>query len=50
MPRSHRSLPRLFVEPALAAGGTVTLGKDQSNYLANVLRMKEGESVSQGNV
>jgi 16S rRNA (uracil1498-N3)-methyltransferase len=45
MPRSHRSLPRLFVEPALAAGSAVMLGKEQSNYLANVLRMNEGESV-----
>lgn len=45
MPRSHKSLPRLFVEVALAAGGTVALGREQTNYLLTVLRMKAGEAV-----
>ena len=45
MPRTHKSFPRLFVEPALAAGAAVELGKEQSNYLGNVLRMKEGDAV-----
>jgi 16S rRNA (uracil1498-N3)-methyltransferase len=45
MPRTYKSFPRLFVEPGLAAGATVELGKDQSNYLGNVLRMKEGDAV-----
>ncbi|RYE09401.1 MAG: 16S rRNA (uracil(1498)-N(3))-methyltransferase [Hyphomicrobiales bacterium] len=42
MPRTHKSLPRLFVEPALSAGAAIELGKDQSNYIGNVLRMREG--------
>ena len=45
MPRSHASLPRLFVEPDLAAGGNLTLGKDQSLYLAAVLRKGVGDEV-----
>ena len=38
MPRTHASLPRLFVEPDLGQGASLTLGKDQSLYLAAVLR------------
>lgn len=38
MPRTHASLPRLFVPPALTAGTSVDLGKEQSLYLAAVLR------------
>lgn len=45
MPRSHAHLPRLFVEPNLAAGGSLTLGKDQSLYLAAVLRKGVGDEV-----
>jgi 16S rRNA (uracil1498-N3)-methyltransferase len=45
MPRAHKSFPRLFVEPALASGGPVTLEGGQSDYLLKVLRMKEGDSV-----
>ena len=45
MPRTYKSFPRLYVEPTLAAGATVELGKDQSNYLGAVLRLKEGDSV-----
>jgi 16S rRNA (uracil1498-N3)-methyltransferase len=45
MPRSHASLPRLFVEPDLAAGGNLALGKDQSLYLAAVLRKSVGDEV-----
>ncbi|MEO6012137.1 MAG: 16S rRNA (uracil(1498)-N(3))-methyltransferase [Devosia sp.] len=44
MPRSYKSFPRLFVEPALLAGATVELGKEQSNHLGNVLRMGEGDA------
>lgn len=44
MPRTHSSLPRLFVEPALAAGDSVMLGEDQANYLLKVLRMGEGDA------
>ncbi|AVF02789.1 MULTISPECIES: 16S rRNA (uracil(1498)-N(3))-methyltransferase [Devosia] len=45
MPRSHASLPRLFVEPDLAVGTELTLNKDQSLYLAAVLRKSVGEEV-----
>ena len=40
-----RSLPRLFVETALAEGATVALDAAQANYLGNVLRLGEGGEV-----
>ena len=45
MPRSHASLPRLFVDADLAQGGEVALNKDQSLYLAAVLRKSVGDEV-----
>lgn len=39
------STPRLFVQQALASGRTLTLDGGQSNYLANVMRMKSGDPV-----
>lgn len=45
MPRTHAALPRLYVEPDLAAGGQVALGKEQSLYLAAVLRKSVGDEV-----
>lgn len=45
MPRTYKSFPRLYVEPALSAGAPVDLGKEQANYLGNVLRLKDGDSV-----
>ena len=45
MPRAYKSFPRVFVEPALAAGAQLELGKDAANHLVNVLRLKEGDSV-----
>lgn len=45
MPRTHASLPRLFVEPELAVGSDITLGKEQSLYLAAVLRKVVGDEV-----
>jgi len=39
MPQMDFSAPRLFVEAALAAGETVALERNQSNYLGNVLRL-----------
>ncbi|HVX80160.1 MAG TPA: 16S rRNA (uracil(1498)-N(3))-methyltransferase [Devosiaceae bacterium] len=45
MPRTHASLPRLFVEPGLAAGGEVALDADRSLYLATVLRKAVGDEV-----
>ncbi len=45
MPRTHASLPRLHIEPDLAANAQLTLGKDQSLYLAAVLRKGVGDEV-----
>lgn len=45
MSRSHKSLPRLHVEAPLAASGAIELGREQTNYLLTVLRMKAGEAV-----
>ncbi|WP_332702717.1 16S rRNA (uracil(1498)-N(3))-methyltransferase [Devosia sp.] len=45
MPRTHAALPRLYVEPDLVAGGSLTLGKEQSLYLAAVLRKTVGDEV-----
>jgi 16S rRNA (uracil1498-N3)-methyltransferase len=45
MPRTYKSFPRVFVDPALATGGQVELGKDAANHLVNVLRLKESDSV-----
>ncbi|KKB10474.1 16S rRNA methyltransferase [Devosia geojensis] len=45
MPRTHASLQRLHVEPDLSAGAMLTLGKDQSLYLAAVLRKTVGDEV-----
>ncbi|WP_137151128.1 16S rRNA (uracil(1498)-N(3))-methyltransferase [Devosia sp. FKR38] len=45
MPRTHANLPRLFVPSALIAGTPVDLGKEQSLYLAAVLRKSVGDEV-----
>lgn len=45
MPRSHAHLQRLFVEPDLSAGIVLTLNKEQSLYLAAVLRKRTGDEV-----
>lgn len=45
MPRSHATLPRLFVDLPLAAGAGVELGKDQVTYLVSVLRRGAGDKV-----
>ena len=45
MPRTHAALPRLFIAPDLAANQQLTLGKDQSLYLAAVLRKEIGDEV-----
>lgn len=37
---------RLFVEDNLAAGATLTLGRDQSHYLKNVMRRGVGDRVA----
>ena len=45
MPQFDFRKPRLFVAAALAPHGTVTLTREQSNYLGNVLRLSAGEAV-----
>jgi 16S rRNA (uracil1498-N3)-methyltransferase len=45
MPLRDFDRPRLFVDAALAAGGTIALERNQSNYLGNVLRLGAGESI-----
>jgi 16S rRNA (uracil1498-N3)-methyltransferase len=46
MPDYDFSAPRLFVDaPLKAAGETVALERDQSNYLGNVLRLAAGDVV-----
>ncbi|QWG12484.1 16S rRNA (uracil(1498)-N(3))-methyltransferase [Bradyrhizobium sediminis] len=45
MPQLDFRSPRLFVDAALAAGETVALERNQSNYLGNVLRLAAGETI-----
>jgi 16S rRNA (uracil1498-N3)-methyltransferase len=45
MPSHDFRKTRLFVDTALESGMTVTLEHDQSNYLGNVLRLKDGDSI-----
>lgn len=40
--RANYRMQRLFVDDALSAGSTVEAGREQSHYLAHVLRMREG--------
>jgi 16S rRNA (uracil1498-N3)-methyltransferase len=45
MPQLDFRKPRLFVDATLAADETITLARDQSNYLGNVLRLSAGETI-----
>ncbi|THD66034.1 MAG: 16S rRNA (uracil(1498)-N(3))-methyltransferase [Bradyrhizobium sp.] len=45
MPQLDFRKPRLFADAALAAGETVVLERDQSNYLGNVLRLAAGDTI-----
>jgi 16S rRNA (uracil1498-N3)-methyltransferase len=45
MPRTHKSLPRLYLDTRLAAGTRIALEREHTNYLLTVLRMKAGEAV-----
>jgi 16S rRNA (uracil1498-N3)-methyltransferase len=45
MPRTHAALPRLFVTPDLGPGRQIALDKEQSLYLAAVLRKSVGDEV-----
>jgi 16S rRNA (uracil1498-N3)-methyltransferase len=43
--RANYKMQRLFVDTDLSAGGSVAANAEQFNYLANVLRMGEGDQV-----
>ncbi|MCP4619730.1 MAG: 16S rRNA (uracil(1498)-N(3))-methyltransferase [Bradyrhizobium sp.] len=45
MPQLDFRNPRLYVDAPLHEGASVTLDRDQSNYLGNVLRLSSGASV-----
>jgi 16S rRNA (uracil1498-N3)-methyltransferase len=45
MPRYDFRTPRLYVDAPLAKGREVALGRDQANYLLNVLRLKRGDAI-----
>lgn len=45
MPRSHKTLPRLYVSADLGSGYEVGLEREQTNYLINVMRLAAGDSV-----
>jgi 16S rRNA (uracil1498-N3)-methyltransferase len=45
MPRSHKTLPRLFVDQPLAPGARLALTLAQANYLLNALRMRPAETL-----
>lgn len=43
MPRSHKTLSRLFVADPLAADTRLRLGAEHTNYVLNVMRMQVGD-------
>ena len=43
--RANYKMQRLFLEAGLSPGTSVAMDKDQFNYLANVLRMKEADRI-----
>jgi 16S rRNA (uracil1498-N3)-methyltransferase len=45
MPQFDFRKPRLFVDAPLARHNAVSLARDQSNYLGNVLRLSAGETI-----
>jgi 16S rRNA (uracil1498-N3)-methyltransferase len=45
MPDYDFRAPRLFVDSELGVGATITLNRDQSNYLGNVLRLAFGGTI-----
>jgi 16S rRNA (uracil1498-N3)-methyltransferase len=42
MPSRDFRTPRLFIDAEMAAGGEIVLGRDQTNYVRNVLRLPAG--------
>jgi 16S rRNA (uracil1498-N3)-methyltransferase len=45
MPRCNLRMPRLYVDAVLHEGASVALDASQAHYLADVLRLKTGDSV-----
>jgi 16S rRNA (uracil1498-N3)-methyltransferase len=45
MARLDFRAPRLFFDAPLAVGAAVALGREQSNYLGNVLRLSAGDAI-----
>ena len=45
MPRTHKSLPRLYLDTPLAAGQRIALEREPTNYLLTVLRMKATDAL-----
>jgi len=45
MPQYDYRTPRIYLDYPLAGGVGVPLGRDQANYLRNVLRLKHGDAV-----
>ena len=45
MPLADFRKPRLFVDADLAAGASIALERNQSNYLGNVLRLAAGDTI-----
>ena len=45
MPLADFRKPRLFLDADLAAGASVPLDRNQSNYLSNVLRLSAGDTI-----
>lgn len=43
MPRTHKTLPRLYIDTPMSAGASIDLDKDQTNHLVNVLRRGAGD-------
>ena len=45
MPRTHKSLPRLYLDVPLAVGSRLPLQREHTHYLLTVLRMRAGEAL-----
>src|SRR3974390_3725205 len=45
VPQYNFRVPRVYIDAPLAAGQSVSFDRGQANYLANVLRLKEGEAL-----
>lgn len=44
MPRTHKHLPRLYIDTPMQVGSEIALDKDQTNHLVNVLRRGAGQT------